>query len=256
MNEKKYEFTDETKVVDGKTVKRIRALRDVRRGVQKGDLGGFIADEMSLSHAGKCWVYGNAVVMENAMVTNDAKIGNDAVVRYYARVMENAQVVGDAVVSGWAVISERGYVGGQARVSGNVCVSGNGSVSDNAVMEENAYVCGRAVVNGNAHLSGDAQLRLGNVGDGATVRSRTDVIVLEGYLEEPVLVYRADGDLDGHVLVAGCQRLRLNMEPEDLQLVAQANSWALFAGWRGMRNALLVTVRRWQRDAKAQGASD
>lgn len=46
---KKYEFTGETKVIAGVTLKRIRAL--ISFGfVVKGEIGGFIESEKNLSH--------------------------------------------------------------------------------------------------------------------------------------------------------------------------------------------------------------
>lgn len=62
---KKYEFTGETKVMAGVTLKRIRAL--ISFGfVAKGEIGGFIEDEKNLSHGGNAWVTGNARVTDNA----------------------------------------------------------------------------------------------------------------------------------------------------------------------------------------------
>lgn len=62
---KKYEFTGETKVVVGVTLKRIRAL--VSFGdVVKGEVGGFIKDEKNLSHNGNAFVAGDARVAGNA----------------------------------------------------------------------------------------------------------------------------------------------------------------------------------------------
>lgn len=62
---KKYEFTGETKIVAGVTLKRIRAL--VSFGdVVKGEVGGFIKDEKNLSHNGNAWV------ADNVWVTGDA----------------------------------------------------------------------------------------------------------------------------------------------------------------------------------------
>lgn len=52
---KKYEFTGETKVMAGVTLKRIRAL--ISFGfVAKGEIGGFIEDEKNLSHGRNAWV--------------------------------------------------------------------------------------------------------------------------------------------------------------------------------------------------------
>lgn len=60
---KKYEFTGETKVVVGVTLKRIRALIGFG-DVVKGEVGGFIEDEKNLSHNGNAWVADNARVTD------------------------------------------------------------------------------------------------------------------------------------------------------------------------------------------------
>ena len=49
--ERKYEFTGETRKVHGSTLNRIRALRDFA-DVKAGELGGWIEKEDNLSHEG------------------------------------------------------------------------------------------------------------------------------------------------------------------------------------------------------------
>lgn len=58
---KKYELTEETFTVFGKTLYRIRAVRDFG-SVKTGEFGGYIEKEENLSHFGDAWVYGNAKV--------------------------------------------------------------------------------------------------------------------------------------------------------------------------------------------------
>ncbi|WP_273721794.1 dATP/dGTP diphosphohydrolase domain-containing protein [Bartonella sp. ML71XJBT] len=70
---KKYELTDETIEVDGKTLHRIRALKDFG-DVKAGDLGGFIENEINLSHYGNCWVAGKAVIYGGGGFSGNAKI--------------------------------------------------------------------------------------------------------------------------------------------------------------------------------------
>ncbi len=63
----KYEFVDgDTKEVDGRTLRRIRAVVAVGMLVAPGDLGGYIETEKNLSMSGNAWVYGNARVYGNA----------------------------------------------------------------------------------------------------------------------------------------------------------------------------------------------
>ena len=59
---KKYELTDETMEVCGRTLHRIRALRDIGTNVKKDDLGGFIESESNLSQDDDGWVFGEAMV--------------------------------------------------------------------------------------------------------------------------------------------------------------------------------------------------
>ena len=141
---KKYELTEETKVIDGKTLFRIRALRSFG-DIKAGDLGGFIENERNLSHEDNAWVSGNAKVIDNA------------------RVSDNALVSGET------------WVGGNARVDGNARVSGNARVIDNARVSGYAKVGGKAIVGGEAWVSGEAQ-----VSDDGLINSNNDYLYEKG----------------------------------------------------------------------------
>jgi len=81
---KKYELllNDTKKARSGKTLYRIRALRDFDAGagtrwkypVRAGDLGGHIESEANLSHEGTAWVGHNARVLDDACVYEDALV--------------------------------------------------------------------------------------------------------------------------------------------------------------------------------------
>src|SRR5260364_80365 len=69
----KYELLKEDCIeYDGRTLYRIRALRDFR-SIKQGDLGGYIEKEENLSHEGEAWVFDNARVSDNAWVSDDAR---------------------------------------------------------------------------------------------------------------------------------------------------------------------------------------
>ena len=130
---KKYELTEETINVFGKTLHRIRATRDFSN-VHAGDLGGFIENELNLSHDRDTWVYGNAWaygearVYGNALVSGDARVGGNALVSGDARVGGKALVSGNALVYGKALVGGNAWAYGEARVSGNALVYGNALV--------------------------------------------------------------------------------------------------------------------------------
>jgi carbonic anhydrase/acetyltransferase-like protein (isoleucine patch superfamily) len=117
---KKYELIEHNNPSIPKHLKQIKALVDIpEKAVKKGDLGGCIEREESLSHEGNAWVSGNALVFENAQVSGNALVSGNA------RVSGNALVFGDAFVYGNAQVSGNARVHGNARVYGDAWVSGN-----------------------------------------------------------------------------------------------------------------------------------
>ena len=70
---KKYELTEETVTVYGKTLYRIRAVRDFG-SVKTGEFGGYIEKEENLSHFGNAWISGDAWVYGDARVSGDARV--------------------------------------------------------------------------------------------------------------------------------------------------------------------------------------
>ena len=122
---KKYELTEETVTVFGKTLYRIRAVRDFG-SVKTGEFGGYIEKEENLSHFGNAWISGDAWVYGDARVSGNAWIYGDA------RVFGNAWVYGDARVSGDARVFDNAWISGNAKVYGDARVSGNARVFGNA----------------------------------------------------------------------------------------------------------------------------
>lgn len=76
---KKYELTNETRIVFGKTLYRIRALISFGN-VLSGDLGGWVESEDNLSQNGDAWVYGDAQVCGDAWVYGNARVYGNALV--------------------------------------------------------------------------------------------------------------------------------------------------------------------------------
>ena len=185
--ERKYEFTDETKEINGRTLHRIVAVRDFG-GIKKGTQGGWIEKESNLSHEGSCWVYDDAEVYEDARVYDDAILLSKAAVSDKASVCDKALVGGNAQVYGCAAVFGRAEVSGNAEVHNEAMVCGSAKVSgdaqvyeyakvySNAEVYDNAEVYGSAEVCGNAEVGGRAILR----GD-AVVSSNRDYIVFKNW---------------------------------------------------------------------------
>ena len=146
--EKKYKLTDETINVNGKTLYRIKSLKDFGN-VKKGDKGGFIEKECNLSQSGDCWVYHNAKVYNNAKVFDYADIYGNAEIFGNAIVSGNARVYGNAKVYHYAMVYD------DAEVCDNAIISGNAEVYHDAAVYGNARVFGNAEICGKAEIAND-----------------------------------------------------------------------------------------------------
>ena len=150
----KYEFTDETQVFEGVTVRRIRRLSD-------GLLGGWIEREANLIQEESCFVYDEAVVFGDACVTQYAQVrdhavaGDRAVLRYAAILEGHARMYDGAMLSN---ASAKDY----SELRGCCLVFGNALIQQHAVIKGNARVTGGTV-------SGHVQVRAG-----AVVNARVD----------------------------------------------------------------------------------
>ena len=145
---RKYELTDETKEVFGKTLHRIRALKAFG-DVEARELGGWIEREESLSQEGLCWVSDDGCVSGNGRVYGDAWVYGNGRVFGDAWVCGNGRVFGDAWVFGNGRVFGNGWVYDNGRVYGDGWVYGNGRVSGDA------WVCGDGWVSGDTKVCGD-----------------------------------------------------------------------------------------------------
>lgn len=165
----KYEMlTDETIDYDGHKLYRIRALKDLTVGVQKGDLGGFIESPSNLSDENNCWVAGNAKIFDNAVVENNAHVSGNAVISENSLISDHAEVSGSAIINGntkvysnakvkdFAIISDKAVITGNAIISGRAEISENARISSYVEISENAEIAGNSKILGHVKVYGDA----------------------------------------------------------------------------------------------------
>lgn len=118
METKKYTFTEETKVYAGRTLHRIKALKDFGN-IKAGDIGGWVEKESNLSQKGDCWVGDNARVYEESIVRDNARVYGNATVYGNAEIRENAEIFDNAVVCDNACAYGCVCVGGYNCIYGN-----------------------------------------------------------------------------------------------------------------------------------------
>lgn len=166
MSELSFELTNESRVLPGGTLYRIRATRNNDYWmINKGDLGGWVSSEylkdgVTPRISDYAWVFDDARLFGDAFITGYSSISDSAVVcsqaslEDYADVSLNAIVCGSAIVGGHAMISGDVYVSGYARIEGKSQVFGDASVMGNAKVRGNAIVKGSAVVRGDTVVDG------------------------------------------------------------------------------------------------------
>lgn len=141
---KKYELTNETITFAGRTLWRIRALRDIEgqwHEVEAGALGGWVESEANLSQNGGAWimgdakVFGKAVVSEYAVVADEAVVKGEAQIKEYATISHQAVVEGRAIVDGSAAVRDTVHVGGNAHIGGTAVLNGRAAIRAEAFVE-------------------------------------------------------------------------------------------------------------------------
>ena len=178
---KKYELSTETLHFAGRTLHRIKALRDFG-SVKAGELGGWIESEENLSQDDNAWIYGDAMVFDNAKVFGNARVYgyarvyDNAEVFCYAEVLENADVCDNAKVYGNAIVCDYAEVYDDAKVYDNAWVYGYAKVYDKANVYNNANVFDYAEAYGNVRIYGKATIK----GD-AKVHDDADYIVFKNF---------------------------------------------------------------------------
>ena len=136
---KKYKLTTETLQFAGRTLHRIKAVKDFD-SIKAGEFGGWIENEKNLSQDDNAWIYGDAMVFDNAEVYDNAKVYGNAEVYGNANISDYANVFGNAEVYDYANISDYAKVYGNAEVYGNANISYYAKVYGNAVIKGDAIV--------------------------------------------------------------------------------------------------------------------
>lgn len=175
---KKFELVDDdTVVVDGVTLYRVRAVRDfggTRRGrrvvVKRGELGGYVASEDCLSQEGLAWVYSEAKIVDGYVTGSSSLFGRSVLkgggrLVYDVELRDDVMVDGQVVLNGVITLRDRVKMLGTIRVSGidvtfrdDVVASGSADFTVN-----NGVFAGKCEFGGDVHLVGQNFQMLGAV---------------------------------------------------------------------------------------------
>ena len=154
---KKYELIE----TDYDGFYRIKALKDFQlitgEVVRKGDLGGLVEGEHTLSQEGNCWIE------FEARAFGDSKVIDNSVLKDYSVARDNATVSGNAVMKDYSVARDNATVSGNAVMKGNSWTRDNSTVSGNAVMKDRSMAYNSSIITGNAVLQAEQHIKYGTV---------------------------------------------------------------------------------------------
>ena len=148
MANKKYELMkDDTIKAGGKTLYRIKALRDIGNYVDEGDEGGYIESEKNLSQKGECWVRG-----DDSIVYGNAVISGDILIEFENTISGNVKISGDneSEITG-CTISGNAVIEGHCEIKYSN-IYGKAYIKDSNILKD-SEVYGNAVIK-NSQISG------------------------------------------------------------------------------------------------------
>ena len=184
--EKKYQVTNDTIEFNGRTLHRIRALKDFD-GVKKGDVGGFVESEWNLSQYGNCWIYDDAMCMDNATVKGNAKMYDNAVICSRGGILDNVKMYGKSVICDDGIAKGNSMMFGNSRIKDNAMLLEDSMMFDNSELRnhsraygnsklyDNSVMCDESLMFGDGMLCGTMGLRMSVImTDRNTVKSKKD----------------------------------------------------------------------------------
>ncbi len=164
--EKKFELVKEDSiVVEGRTLYRIRALKNVVEAddgtyaVKKGTLGGYVQKEENLSHEGNCWVFDKAKVFDDARALDDSFITDESMVFGNAVVKDKAITCNQSKVYGFAIVKDSSITMDRSEVYGHAVMENYSSIGDDAKLYDNAKMDDNSDLRGFAEAYDYARLR-------------------------------------------------------------------------------------------------
>ncbi|MCB0802844.1 MAG: hypothetical protein KDB74_07080 [Flavobacteriales bacterium] len=192
---KKYKLTNESLIFEGRTLYRIKALRDIPSwGVKAGDLGGYVQHEYNLDQSGDCWIFDNAKAMDNSQVTGNSRMyGN-------SYMCENSRMYDYSLMRDNSSMRNNSSMRGNSSMCDNSRMCENSGMYGDSVMRDYSCMCENSSLIKNGMLQGETYLIKDLVVDGLI----TNFLFMNW---ECFLVKNKQGEL---VLKAGCKVLPLS----------------------------------------------
>ena len=150
MKNRKYELTDITMRYEGRTLYRIRALKDFA-DVKKGKLGGWVQTEDNLSQKGNCWIYNNAKCMDNARMYDNStmfdrsEMHDNTIMYDYSRMLDYTTMYGNSEMHDYSKMCDNSEMHEGSKMYNNSIISEHGEMWKNGVLDGDKNLYGKLV---------------------------------------------------------------------------------------------------------------
>ena len=154
---KKFELTNNKKMVKDKVVYQIKALKDFAN-IKKGELGGWVESIDNLSQFGQCWIYKDSVVLGKSVVSGCATVDGDITVED-SYISDNAHISSNGKISECYIYGNTKIKNSNIRLSNNVKIHGNTFISKtNFEAFDSSEIFNTVFQNGKIRISGGAKI--------------------------------------------------------------------------------------------------
>jgi len=134
MVKKKYELTGN----DCEGFYRIKALKDFQlitgEVVRKGDPGGLVEGEHTLSQEGNCWIG------YNARASKHSRVMDNAVLKDFSRAFDNPTISGNVIMEHYSLTRDNATVSGNAVMKDFSWAKGDSIITENAVLQAYQHI--------------------------------------------------------------------------------------------------------------------
>lgn len=142
MNQKYEILKDQSIEVNGQTLYRIRALRDITAlvSVKAGDIGGYVSNKDNLSQFDNCWVYNDAKMFDQSRLYHNARILDNVEMYDHGRMIGNSIASGNAKLFKHSRMDDSAVIIGDTELHGEVVLRGNAYIRGGYLTEQHHYM--------------------------------------------------------------------------------------------------------------------
>ncbi|WP_214688111.1 hypothetical protein [Exiguobacterium sp. s163] len=223
MPNEKYELAYETMTmfeIDNveRKMYRIRALRDIpEHGVKKGDFGGWVEDESTLSMTSSAWIFDDAKVCENSYVIDNATVRHYAKVYGLSAICGNSKIehdssVFDSHVQGTVTMRGKCIVNNSIVQGGDITMTGFIEIENSTIFGDNVVIAGGPVIKNSQMFIFDGTIkdvvRIESCTIGARKNEVENLSVLENARLETLSLHAEKVTIGGYALLSGKMNLK------------------------------------------------